>query len=157
MQTIQKWHASLRWLPTLNVGLPSIPSLPRSEPESVVKISKDVTTVLRPPIYLIMYIDPRFGFQSHPVLRGLPNAKHELHVSIVNLLSVIHSMGHGIKVSDAVLTGHSPSNARLNEPVAMSSWDSPTLYCLKSKGLNPEFQISLVDVFFFPMFVLWGM
>ena len=139
------------------MGLPSIPSLPRSEPESVVKISKDVTTVLRPPIYLIMYIDPRFGFQSHPVLRGLPNAKHELHVSIVNLLSVIHSMGHGIKVSDAVLTGHSPSNARLNEPVAMSSWDSPTLYCLKSKGLNPEFQISLVDVFFFPMFVLWGM
>ena len=31
------------------------------------------------------------------------------------------------------------------------SWDSPTCYRLKSKGLNPEFQYSLVDVFFFPM------
>lgn len=53
-----------------------------------------------------------------------------VHVSTVNLL----------KVSDAALNLLFPF-----------SWDSPSLYRLKSKGLNPEFQYSLVDVFFFPM------
>ena len=97
----QSWQASLR-------ACHLFQGLPRSEPNqehlramwSVLKTLKDVTTVLRQPIYIIIYIDKVIQFT------GGYHCKTWVTCFNRQSLEVSNSMGHGIKVSDAVLTGH---------------------------------------------------